>query len=76
MAHWLWTRGQIWSEVYTSMRRDKNKEKIDYLKVLEKGWLDQIADKVLEEAGNLSNLNTKEIWMTMGKIKAARLVLR
>lgn len=58
------------------MRRDKNKEKIDYLKVLEKGWLDQIADKVLEEAGNLSNLNTKEIWMTMGKIKAARLVLR
>lgn len=57
-------------------RRDKNKEKIEYLKRLEKAWLDTVVDEVIENANDLNKLNSQSIWKTVGKIQAARAVLR
>lgn len=57
-------------------KRDKNKEKVDYLRSLENSWLNQVTDAVIHNSNDLTKLNSQETWRTVGKIQAARMVLR
>lgn len=54
-------------------QRLKEKRAYDLAKAMKTEWKSQIANKVLElpNGSNLDSLNTRDLWILVGKTKAA-----